>query len=103
MLSVFGDVAPFNNIVLSEGQHINALTSMAAKYGVSVSNFTPGTMPEFTTLAEACQAGVAAEKADADLYDTLIPVTTHADLLQVYRNLQSASLNQHLPAFEACQ
>jgi len=28
-------------------------------------------------------------------------VTTHADLLQVYSNLQSASLNNHLPAFEA--
>ncbi len=41
--------------------------------------------------------------ADAALYDTLKAVTTHASLLQVYDNLQSASLNQHLPAFEVCQ
>ena len=103
VLSIFGDVAPFNNIVLSEGQHLSVLTSMANKYGVTVPTFTSGNMPGFKTLAEACQAGVAAEIADAALYDTLISVTVHADLLQVYRNLQLASLNQHSPAFEACQ
>jgi len=39
----------------------------------------------------------------AALYDELMPLTTHSDLLQVYTNLQNASLTQHLPAFEACQ
>lgn len=43
-----------------------------------------------------------AEIADAALYDELKLVTTHADLLRVYDRLQSASLNSHLPAFEAC-
>jgi hypothetical protein len=103
VLSIFGSVAPFNNIVLAEGQHLNALTSMADKYDIAVPNFKSGTLPTFATLAEACQAGVAAEKADAELYDELIAVTVHADLIQVYQNLQSASLNQHLPAFEACK
>jgi hypothetical protein len=103
VLSIFGSVAPFRNIVLAEGQHLNALTSMADKYGITVPNFQSDSMPQFTTLAEACQAGVAAEKADARLYDDLIAITTHADLLRVYQNLQSASLNQHLPAFEACR
>jgi hypothetical protein len=102
VLDQFGNVAPFSAIVQSEAQHLSVLTNMAAKYDLPVPTFTTGNLPQFTTLAEACQAGVAAEQADAALYDTLIPVTTHADLLQVYRNLQSASLNQHLPAFEAC-
>ena len=30
-------------------------------------------------------------------------VVTHTDSLQVFNNLQSASLNSHLPAFQTCQ
>jgi hypothetical protein len=98
-----GNVYPFSQIVHSEQQHIDALVRQATKYGVSVPT-NPGlsTQPTFTTLAQACQAGVDAEIADAALYDTLKPVTTHTDLLQVYNNLQSASRNSHLPAFQTC-
>ena len=103
VLDAFGDVAPFNTIVLSEAQHLAALERQGTKYAVSLPTFTPAPAPTFATLAEACQAGVDAEIADAALYDELMAVTTHSDLLQVYRNLQSASLNQHLPAFEACK
>ena len=49
------------------------------------------------------QAGVQAEIADAALYDEIMPLTTHADILRVYENLKSASLDNHLPAFEDCQ
>ena len=61
------------------------------------------TAPSFATLSAACQAGAAAEIADAALYDQLKPVVTHTDILQVFNNLQSASLNSHLPSFEACK
>jgi hypothetical protein len=79
------------------------LISQAEKRGVEVPA-NPGltTAVSFDSLTDACAAGVAAEIADAALYDELMPVTTHADLLQVYQNLQSASLENHLPAFEAC-
>ena len=42
--------------------------------------------------------------ADAALYDTLKPSVDHADTrgVQVFANLQAASLNSHLPAFDAC-
>jgi hypothetical protein len=98
-----GNVYPFSQIVRAEQQHINALVRQADKYGVTVPA-NPGltTQPAFNSLAQACQAGVDAEIADAALYDTLKPVTVHADLLQVYNNLQSASLNSHLPAFQTC-
>jgi len=102
VLDQFGSVAPFSYIVQAETQHLNALMNMATKYGVTVPTFNAGNPTQFGSLAEACQAGVAAEQADAALYDTLTPVTLHADLLQVYHNLQAASLNQHLPAFQAC-
>jgi hypothetical protein len=102
-ITQLGNVYPFSQIVRSEQQHINALVRQATKYGVTVpANPGLSTQPTFTTLAQACQAGVNAEIADAALYDTLKPVTTHTDLLQVYNNLQSASLNSHLPAFQTC-
>jgi len=53
-------------------------------------------------LTAACQAGVDAEIADAALYDELLKVTDNPDVMQVFKNLQAASLNNHLPAFEAC-
>lgn len=99
----FGDIAPFSWIMQSEQQHANVLIRQAEKYGVAIPEIPA--LPDVSnlnTIEEACAAGVAAEIADADLYDELNKVTTHTDLLRVYTNLQSASLNNHLPAFEAC-
>lgn len=102
-IAQLGNVYPFSLIVGSEQQHINALVIQANKYGVAVpANPGMSTQPTFGTLAQACQAGVNAEIADAALYDTFKSVTTHLDLLRVYNNLQSASLNNHLPAFQTC-
>lgn len=103
-ISQLGNVYPFSQIVRAEQQHINALIRQATKYGVTIPA-NPGmtTTPSFATLSEACQAGAAAEIADAALYDQLKPVVTHSDILQVFNNLQSASLNSHLPSFQACQ
>ncbi|HWQ46813.1 MAG TPA: DUF2202 domain-containing protein [Longilinea sp.] len=102
VIDQFGSVYPFNQIVLSEQSHVNALVRLAVKYGVEVPG-NPGltTSTTYADLAEACEAGAALEIADADLYDTLIPTVTHTDLTRVFTNLQSASLNSHLPAFES--
>ncbi len=98
-----GNVYPLNQIALSEQQHVNVLVRQAEKYGVAVpANPGLATQPTFETLAQACQAGVSAEIADAALYDTLKLDTTRSDLLRVYNNLQSASLKNHLPAFQTC-
>jgi hypothetical protein len=98
-----GNNYPFSQIVLSEQQHINALVRQATKYGVDVpANPGLSVVPNFTSLVEACQAGVDAEIADAALYDELKPIVVHNDILRVFDNLQTASLNLHLPAFEAC-
>ncbi len=103
VIDKFGPVFPFSRIVRSELQHVNALLRQVGKYGVEAPA-NPGLSSPitFTTVTEACQAGVAAETADAALYDELKAVTTHTDLISVYNRLQSTSLNFHLPAFEAC-
>jgi len=98
-----GAQVPFSQIARSEQQHAAALIRLAERYGVEVPE-NPGlaSTPQFSSAADACAAGVAAEIADADLYDQLLPDVTHPDLQRVYTNLQNASLQSHLPAFEAC-
>jgi hypothetical protein len=88
--------------VRSEAQHASALLRLADKYGVTAPAYPDAAdLPTFASLSLACQAGVQAEIADAALYDELIPVVTHTDLLRVFENLQSASLNNHLPTFDS--
>jgi len=103
IIANLGDVYPFSRIVNVEQQHVNVLLRLAQRYGV-----TPPANPGLeaplavNTLADACGIGVAAEISDADLYTELLKVVTHADVQQVFTNLQQASLQQHLPAFQAC-
>ncbi len=99
----YGSVTPFSAIARAEAQHVAALRRLFVKYGLAVPA-NPGLTPPptFASLQAACQAGVDAEIADAALYDELLSVTDNRDVVQVYTNLQAASLNNHLPAFEAC-
>jgi hypothetical protein len=103
VLSQLGSVTPFSRIVRSEQQHVYALSQLFTKYGRPVPA-NPGLVsaPTFANLTAACQTGVDAEIKDAALYDTLKPSVDNADILQVFANLQAASLNNHLPAFDAC-
>lgn len=100
----FGDVFTFSQIAKSELQHVSALIRQAEKYGVEVPE-NPGLqiVPEFDTLSEACAIGVAAEIADAEFYDEISPLFTQTEVLRVFDRLKTASLESHLPAFEACQ
>lgn len=103
-IAQLGNVYPFSRIVGAEQQHVNALTRLFTKHGLPIPA-NPGLTgtPTFSTLTAACQVGVDAEIADAALYDELLKVTDNADLIQVFKNLQRASLNAHLPAFETCK
>ena len=103
VIDTFGAVYPFDGIAVSEGQHADALLRLAEKYGVTVPEYTPGVLPVYESIEQACQAGVTAEIADAALYDELMPSVTHTDILRVFENLKRASLENHLPSFETCQ
>ncbi len=103
ILSELGEVGPFSRIARSEQMHVNALIRVAERYGVEVPENAGAIADiEWATFEEACQLGVTFEQLDADLYDELLPNTTNPALIRVYTNLQRASLNNHLPAFEAC-
>ncbi len=103
VMQQFGAVQPFVSIAKSEKNHIAALLNLYTRYGLTAPAAPVFTnLPTFDTLEAACAAGAAAEIADAALYDRLFETVAAANVVRVFTNLQSASLNQHLPAFEVC-
>ena len=103
VIADFGKVPPFINIRESEGRHIEAICALFAHYGLAVpANPWAGKVPHYESLQQACAAGVAAEVANAKMYDRLLAATQRPDILTVLRNLQQASQQRHLAAFQRC-
>lgn len=100
----FGGVRPFINIVEAEGRHIEALLPLFAKYAIAVPDddwANRVSCPE--SLAEACKIGVEAEIENAEMYHRLIAAADGCpDVQDVLRQLQRASAENHLPAFQRC-
>jgi len=61
-----------------------------------------GRVPRYATVQAACAASVSSEIENATLYDRVLAHTGRADLTAVDQNLQRASRQNHLPAFERC-
>ncbi len=103
VISDFGEVRPFINIREAEARHIQALCSLFEAYEIKIPrNNWPGKVTRYKTLKAACEAGVAAEIENGQMYDRLFKSTKKADILRVYINLQQASQQNHLPAFQRC-
>lgn len=99
----FGEVRPFINIREAEARHIQALSRLYERYDLAIPDNTwPGKVERYASVQAACEASVAAEIANGDLYDKLFAEPLRADILSVLRNLQEASLQRHLPAFQRC-
>jgi len=99
----FGLVRPFINIREAEGRHINALLGLFDRYELSIpDNSWVDRVERFASLEAACKAGVDAEIANGEMYDRLIQNTRQPDIITVLKNLQAASQQRHLPAFQRC-
>lgn len=104
ILAKFGSsVQPYANILKSEKQHIAALQQQCVKFGESIPADTYlGTISAPASLLAAAEAGVFAEHLNVTMYNTFLgKVQKYPGLVQVFTNLRTASLNNHLPAFEA--
>jgi hypothetical protein len=103
VISDFGEIRPFSNIIKSEQKHIEALLPFFIKYNENVlTNDYLGNMQSYSSIKEACIAGVKAEKDNVALYDKIFSLTDDEDLINVFKNLQWASENRHLRAFSRC-
>lgn len=99
----FGAERPFINIRDAEARHIAALRALFERYRLEIpANTWPGRVPRYTSTREACEAAVDAEIANAALYDRLMRSTNRSDILAVFGNLQRASQERHLQAFQRC-
>lgn len=97
------DPHPFINIEQAEARHADRLKMLFETYKMPVpENKWLGNAPKFASVQAACQAGVDAEIANRDLYTKLFASTEREDILVVYRALQRASAENHLPAFKRC-
>jgi rhodanese-related sulfurtransferase len=104
VISKFGQVKPFINIIKAEEKHIASLLSLYQTY-----NLKPALEPvteavQLDSVPAACATGVQAEIDNAALYrNTLLPqVAGYSDVTSVFTNLMNASQDNHLPAFQRC-
>ncbi len=103
VITDFGEVPPFSNIRAAEARHIEALCTLFTRYELPVPpNPWPGKVTRYANLQAACEASVADEIANGEMYERLLGTTQRPDVLTVLRNLQEASQQRHLLAFQRC-
>ena len=109
VISKFGALRPFVNIIRAEQQHQAMLVDLFKTYDLAVpaNSYLNGEKPlgEIpASVAESCAVGVTAEIANRDLYnEQLLPkVAGYGDITTVFEALRDASEFNHLPAFERC-
>jgi rubrerythrin len=102
-LADFGTVHPFVNIRESEMRHIQALSRLFHSYGLAILPNPSGMsspIQRFSSLKEACEAGVQGEFDNIEMYERLLNSTSRYDILNVFLRLRAASQERHLPAFQ---
>ena len=103
IIDKFGPVRSFVNIVKAEERHIAALIPLFKQYDIPIPEDNWDSRLEAPdTLREACQAGVDAEIENMAMYERLLAATQEANVTRVLSNLQAASRDNHLPAFQRC-
>ena len=104
VISKFGEIRPFINIVEAEGQHIQALLPLFKKYGIPIPEDDWESRVEApASVLGACKAGVQAEIDNTEMYERLLDSTKqYPDVQVVLMQLQRASRENHLPAFQRC-
>ena len=103
VIEKFGAVRPFINIVEAEGRHAEAIKRQLQRLGFQIPpDKWKGNVKAPASLAAACRQAVDAEIENIALYDRLLPQIGDANVRQVLENLQAASRENHLPAFQRC-
>lgn len=105
VLADFGNVFPFSRIVHAEQRHSAAIAHLYGNRRLDApdSEWTLDNVPRFGSIQEACAAAAQAEIDNIALYDSYLDLELPADVRNVFTNNRAASLNNHLPAFEACR
>jgi len=103
VLDAYGTIEPYATIAVAELRHIDALERLFDTYGIRHPEVNPylGTIEAPADLAAAAAAWAEGEIANVALYDELLPVVMdYPNITRVFTNLQAASRDAHLPAFQ---
>jgi hypothetical protein len=100
-----GDVLPFRNIVKAEQYHAQAVLGLYAARGLTApaNVWNTGNVPTFPSRQAACAGGYDAEIENIDLYDRYLAQDLPDDVRRVFTNNRAASVERHMPAFDACR
>jgi hypothetical protein len=102
VLDRFGTVEPYATILDGELRHIDALSRQLERLGIDVpDNPYLGVVVAPDSLLAAAEAWAAGEIENVALYDELLAQADDSRLARVLSNLRRASLESHLPLFEA--
>jgi hypothetical protein len=102
VLDEYGQVEPYATILQAESRHADALIRQLERLGVEVpENPYLGEIAAPADLQTAAEAWAEGEILNVELYDYLITQTDNSQILKVLGNLRRASLESHLPAFQA--
>lgn len=104
VLGSFPGARPFINIIEAERRHADRVKMEMDRVGVTYAKTNPylGTLRAPASVREACQQGIVAEEKNIALYDRLLPSVTDGQIRATLTDLQSASRERHLPAFQRC-
>lgn len=104
VISDFGQVRPFVNIVKAESRHIKELTALYHVRGLEApkSHWNKENVPSYQSVESACLAAVQGELNNIAIYDRLMKLVLPQDVRETFSYLRRASLENHLPAFQRC-
>lgn len=100
--AAYGVQEPFTSLINAEEKHADALANLFERYGLDVPEDKSAAnviIPD--SLQEAYEIGIAAEIANADLYEGYLAQALPSNVERVLTNLMNASLDNHLSTFEA--
>ncbi len=106
VIDKYGDVEPYVTIQNAEARHIEALERQLDRYGIDYPSENPyiGKVTAPDSLEAAATAWADGENANVKMYDRLlaqIPADEYPNVARVFENLRRASLEAHLPMFQA--
>lgn len=104
VMQKFGEVRPFSNIIEAERRHADMAKAEMDRLSIRYPTTNPhrGKIAAPSSLLEACQQGITAERENIALYDRLLPTIRDNQVRETLTELQWASRERHLPAFERC-
>jgi len=100
IMSHYGEMRPFSNIIRSEEQHIAWLVDIFDEYGLDLPADTAGEHVALPAdLKAAFATGVQAEIDNIAMYESFLEEELPGDVADLFEELKSASEN-HLRAFQ---